>query len=160
MYPKITLLILTIAASGCSPLRSTQTERHEALAISHTTLMELFRQEFERQIGTLRQTVVEFYPPPVRQIRATSSFPILPIRSAPFFRRRRFRRSIPLVSQSSALSTPRRRCSMTNRRRRTASPIAGSIRPPATIPRSSRKKNPRPALHGCGGRRRWPHLCC
>lgn len=66
MYPKITLLILTIAASGCSPLRSTQTERHEALAISDSTLMEFFRQEFERQIGTLRQTVVEFYPPPVR----------------------------------------------------------------------------------------------
>lgn len=63
MYPKITLLILTIAASGCSPLRSTQTQRHEALAISDSTLTELFRQEFERQIGTLRQTVVEFYPP-------------------------------------------------------------------------------------------------
>lgn len=66
MYPKITLLILTIAASGCSPLRSTQIERHEALAISDSTLTELFRQEFERQIGTLRQTVVEFYPPAVR----------------------------------------------------------------------------------------------
>lgn len=66
MYPKITLLILTIAASGCSPLRSTQTERHEAFTISDSTLTELFRQEFERQIGTLRQTVVEFYPPAVR----------------------------------------------------------------------------------------------
>lgn len=63
MYPKITLIILTIAASGCSPLRSTRSERHETLAISDSTVTELVRQEFGRQIGTLRRTVVEFYPP-------------------------------------------------------------------------------------------------
>lgn len=63
MYPKIALIILTIAASGCSPLRSTRSERHETLAITDSTLTMLFRQEFERQIGTLRRTVVEFYPP-------------------------------------------------------------------------------------------------
>ena len=63
MYPKITLIILTIAAAGCSPLRSTRSERHETLAITDSTLTTLFRQEFERQIGTLRRTVVEFYPP-------------------------------------------------------------------------------------------------
>lgn len=63
MYPKITLIILTIAAAGCSPLRSTRSERHETLAIADSTLTTLFRQEFERQIGTLRRTVVEFYPP-------------------------------------------------------------------------------------------------
>ena len=61
MYPKITLLILTLAA-GCSPLRSTRSERQETLAISDSTLTTLFRQELERQVGTLRQTVVEFYP--------------------------------------------------------------------------------------------------
>ena len=63
MYPKITLIILTIAAAGCSPLRSTRSERHETLAIADSTLTMLFRQEFERRVGTLRQTVVEFYPP-------------------------------------------------------------------------------------------------
>lgn len=63
MYPKITLIILTIAVAGCSPLRSTRSERHETLAIADSTLTMLFRQEFERQIGTLRRTVVEFYPP-------------------------------------------------------------------------------------------------
>ncbi len=63
MYPKITLIILTIAAAGCSPLRSTRSERHETLAITDSTLTMLFRQEFERQIGTLYRTVVEFYPP-------------------------------------------------------------------------------------------------
>ncbi|WP_348715894.1 hypothetical protein [uncultured Alistipes sp.] len=62
MYPKISLIILTIAAAGCSPLRSTRSERHETLAITDSTLTTLFRQEFERQIGTLRRTVVEFYP--------------------------------------------------------------------------------------------------
>ena len=56
MYPKITLLILTLAA-GCSPLRSTRSERQETLAISDSTLTTLLR-----QVGTLRQTVVEFYP--------------------------------------------------------------------------------------------------
>jgi len=63
MYPKITLIILTIVASGCSPLRSTRSERHETLTIADSTLTMLFRQEFERQIETLRRTVVEFYPP-------------------------------------------------------------------------------------------------
>lgn len=63
MYPKITLIILTIAAAGCSPLRSARSERHETLAIADSTLTMLFRQEFERQIGMLRRTVVEFYPP-------------------------------------------------------------------------------------------------
>ena len=63
MYPKIALIILTIAANGCSPLRSTRSERHETLAITDSTFTTLFRQEFERQIGTLRRTVVEFYPP-------------------------------------------------------------------------------------------------
>ncbi len=58
MYPKITLIILTIAASGCSPLRSTPSERHETLTIADSTLTMLFRQEFERQIETLRRTVV------------------------------------------------------------------------------------------------------
>ena len=63
MYPRIPLIILTIAASGCSPLRSTRSERHEMLPITDSTLTMLFRQEFERQIGTLHRTVVEFYPP-------------------------------------------------------------------------------------------------
>lgn len=66
MYQKVTFLLITLAAASCSPLKQVQTEQHEALAISDSTLTELFRQEFERQIGTLRQTVVEFYPPAVR----------------------------------------------------------------------------------------------
>ena len=87
MYPKIPLIILTIAASGCSPLRSTRYERHETLAITDSTLTMLFRQEFERQIGTLRRTVVEFYPPteypnPTDTLRAVLPPPKIPAASA------------------------------------------------------------------------------
>lgn len=66
MYPKMTLLIMALAAAGCSPLKQVQTERHEALAISDTTLTTLIRREIEHHFGTLRQTVVEFYPPAER----------------------------------------------------------------------------------------------
>lgn len=54
---------MTLAAASCSPLKKVQTEQHEALAISDTTLTSLIRQEIEHRYGTLRQTVVEFYPP-------------------------------------------------------------------------------------------------
>ena len=66
---------MTLAAASCSPLKRVQTERHEALAISDTTLTQLFRQEFERQIGTLRQTVVEFYPPAERPMPSEEDIP-------------------------------------------------------------------------------------
>lgn len=78
MYPKITLLILTIAAGSCSPLRNTRSERHETLVISDSTIMELVRQEFERQIGTLRRTVVEFYPPAERSTPSDTLCAVLP----------------------------------------------------------------------------------
>lgn len=54
---------MALAAAGCSPLKKVQTEQHEALAISDSTLTSLIRQEIEHRYGTLRQTVVEFYPP-------------------------------------------------------------------------------------------------
>lgn len=64
MYPKITLLFLTLATASCSPLKQVQTERHEVLDISDTMLTTLIRQEIEHRYGALRQTVVEFYPSP------------------------------------------------------------------------------------------------
>lgn len=54
---------MTLAAANCSPLKKVQTEQYEALTISDTTLTSLIRQEIEYRYGTLRQTVVEFYPP-------------------------------------------------------------------------------------------------
>lgn len=54
---------MALAAAGCSPLKKVQTERHAALSICDTTLTQLIRQEIEHRFGTLRQTVVEFYPP-------------------------------------------------------------------------------------------------
>lgn len=57
---------MAIAATSCSPLKKMEAERHTALAISDTTLTELIRHEIEHRYGTLRQTVVEFYPPAER----------------------------------------------------------------------------------------------
>ena len=54
---------LTITVVGCSPLRNVQTEKHTAVNIADTTLTKLVRQEIERNIGRLSQTVVEYYPP-------------------------------------------------------------------------------------------------
>ena len=54
---------LTITVVGCSPLRNVQTEKHTAVDIVDTTLTKLVRQEIERNIGQLNQTVVEYYPP-------------------------------------------------------------------------------------------------
>ena len=54
---------LTITVVGCSPLRNVQTEKHTSVDIADTTLTKLVRQEIERNIGRLNQTVVEYYPP-------------------------------------------------------------------------------------------------
>lgn len=54
---------LTITVVGCSPLRNVQTEKHTSVDIADTTLTKLVRQEIERNIGQLNQTVVEYYPP-------------------------------------------------------------------------------------------------
>ena len=62
MYPKITLILLAATAYGCSPLREMHSDRRTDIRIADSTLTERIRQEFERQLATLRQTVVEFYP--------------------------------------------------------------------------------------------------
>lgn len=49
-------------ACSCAPLRQTQTSIREQTETSDTTLTELIRREVESRFGTLRQTVVEFYP--------------------------------------------------------------------------------------------------
>ncbi len=53
---------MTLVCS-CAPLRQTQTTSREQIETSDTTLTELIRGEVESRFGTLRQTVVEFYPP-------------------------------------------------------------------------------------------------
>lgn len=63
MYKATTLITLIALSCACTPLRKTQTTAHEQTVINDTTLTKLIRQEIERRYGTLRQTVVEFYPP-------------------------------------------------------------------------------------------------
>ena len=65
MYPKIMLILLAVAAGGCSPLRNINAERHATLDIADSTLTALVRQELERQVTSLTQTVIEFYPPAI-----------------------------------------------------------------------------------------------
>lgn len=52
---------MTLVCS-CSPLRHTQTTSREQTETSDTTLTELIRKEVESRFGSIRQTVVEFYP--------------------------------------------------------------------------------------------------
>lgn len=59
------LILLAAAAGGCSPLRNINAERHATLDIADSTLTALVRQELERQVTSLTQTVIEFYPPTI-----------------------------------------------------------------------------------------------
>lgn len=77
MYPKITLILLAATACSCSPLREMHSDRRADIRIADSTLTERIRQEFERQLATLRQTVVEFYPP-VQRPPSSENEPILP----------------------------------------------------------------------------------
>lgn len=63
MYKTSTLIAVLTLACACSPLRQMQTSTKEQTEISDTTLTELIRREIEYRFGTLRQTIVEFYPP-------------------------------------------------------------------------------------------------
>lgn len=59
------LILLAVAAGGCSPLRNINAERHATLDIADSTLTALVRQELEGQVTSLTQTVIEFYPPAI-----------------------------------------------------------------------------------------------
>ena len=52
---------MTLVCS-CSPLRQTQTTSREQTETSDTTLTDMIRNEVEIRFGSIRQTVVEFYP--------------------------------------------------------------------------------------------------
>ncbi len=84
------ILILTVVACGCSPLRNMQTERQVEVAISDTTLVRLIREQMERMTTTLHQTVIEYaetspmLPPPADSLATEEQAPeVLPTRPAP-----------------------------------------------------------------------------
>lgn len=160
MYPKITLILLAATACGCSPLREMHSDRRTDTRIADSTLTERIRQEFERQLATLRQTVVEFYPP-VQWPPSSEDEPILPpdTLSICSFRRRRFpqRPDLPCV----ASSTPRPLRHTTELRTLTASPAAVSLPQRVTTNKPHSRKGPiRPARCGSNGRLPACCLCC
>ena len=63
MHKTATIIAVMTLVSSCVPLRQTQTTSREQIETSDTTLTELIRKEVESRFGSIRQTVVEFYPP-------------------------------------------------------------------------------------------------
>ncbi len=60
------LIILSLLLLSCASLKSVRhSERHQQVVVDNS-LTEVVRTEIERQIGSLNQTVVEFYPPHTR----------------------------------------------------------------------------------------------
>ena len=62
MHKTSTLIAVITLTCACSPLRKTQTVEHLQTETTDTTLTSLIRREIEHSFGSLRQTVVEFYP--------------------------------------------------------------------------------------------------
>lgn len=57
------ILLFIVLLSACSPLKRVQRSEKKDSVVIDRTVTELVRNEVERQIGSLSQTIVEFYPP-------------------------------------------------------------------------------------------------
>lgn len=57
------ILLFIVLLSACSPLKRIQRSEKKDSVVVDKTVTELVRTEIEKQIGSLSQTVVEFYPP-------------------------------------------------------------------------------------------------
>lgn len=57
------ILLFIVLLSACSPLKRIQRSETKDSVVIDKTVTELVRTEVEKQIGSLSQTVVEFYPP-------------------------------------------------------------------------------------------------
>ncbi|WP_143813343.1 hypothetical protein [Parabacteroides provencensis] len=57
------ILLFIVLLSACSPLKRIQRSEKKDSVVIDKTVTELVRNEVEKQIGSLSQTVVEFYPP-------------------------------------------------------------------------------------------------
>lgn len=159
MYPKITLILLAATACGCSPLREMHSDRRTDIRIADSTLTERIRQEFERQLATLRQTVVEFYPP-VQWPPSSEDEPILPPDTLnPLLPPSKIPATFrPAVRRT---STPRPLRHTTELRTLTASPAAASLPQRVTTNKPHSRKGPiRPARCGSNGRLPACCLCC
>ncbi len=61
----IILIILGLLLVACASLKSIHHSESQQKVVVDNSLTEVVRTEIERQIGSLNQTVVEFYPPPI-----------------------------------------------------------------------------------------------
>lgn len=57
------ILLFIVLLSACSPLKRIQRSETKDSVVIDKTVTELVRNEVEKQIGSLSQTIVEFYPP-------------------------------------------------------------------------------------------------
>lgn len=57
------ILLFIVLLSACSPLKRIQRSKKKDSVVVDKTVTELVRTEVEKQIGSLSQTIVEFYPP-------------------------------------------------------------------------------------------------
>lgn len=57
------ILLFIVLLSACSPLKRIQRSEKKDSVVVDKTVKELVRTEIEKQIGSLSQTIVEFYPP-------------------------------------------------------------------------------------------------
>lgn len=57
------MLLFIVLLSACSPLKRIQQSEKKDSVVVDKTITELVRTEVEKQIGSLSQTIVEFYPP-------------------------------------------------------------------------------------------------
>lgn len=57
------LVILAVVITACSPLKRVQRSENTESTVNDKTVTELIKNEVEKRIGSLSQTIVEFYPP-------------------------------------------------------------------------------------------------
>ena len=70
----LTLAIIFIAVSSCSPLRKVQQNQHKESFTTDSLFTQLVREEVSRSLQNFKQVEVEFYPPPDTVVSVPESF--------------------------------------------------------------------------------------
>lgn len=70
----LTLAIIFIAVSSCSPLRKVQQNQHKESFVTDSLFTQLVKEEVSRSLQNFKQVEIEFYPPPDTVISVPESF--------------------------------------------------------------------------------------
>lgn len=70
----LTLAIIFIAVSSCSPLRKVQQNQHKESFVTDSLFTQLVKEEVSRSLQNFKQVEVEFYPPPDTVVSVPESF--------------------------------------------------------------------------------------